>query len=118
MTKEMAKEMTKEVLTMTEEVRQSLNEVLELWNRMKTSEMDEAGDDADRFQMTFYMLMEHVEKWVRSLKNRPVDAEEARANLDFQPLFESLPDALQIPFETELDAILANEDRQVDSMDH
>ncbi|QSO47814.1 hypothetical protein [Alicyclobacillus mengziensis] len=104
-----------EVTNVDEQVRESLNEMLQLWNRMKTSEMDEAGDDADRFQMTFYMFMEHVEKWVQPLQQRPADAEEARLNPEFQKLFESLPDPLQIPFETELDAILADGDRHVDS---
>lgn len=96
-------------------VQELLTEVLELWSRMKRSDMDEAGDDADRFQMTFYEFTDAVREWVDTLSERPSDSEEARQHKDFVPLFDALPEPLQIPFETELDAILDDVHREADS---
>ncbi|KPV44573.1 hypothetical protein [Alicyclobacillus ferrooxydans] len=97
------------------QVNEVLQEVLELWKRMKTSEMDDAADDADRFQMMFYAFVDHVADFVRTLPKKPADADEARLDPNFAPLFNALPEPLQIPFETELDAILAEAARDFDN---
>lgn len=96
-------------------VKETLDEVLFLWEEMKRSEADDAGDDADRFQMMFYAFVEHVRVWVAAMDGLPKDVDEARDQPMFAKLFDSLPDPLQIPFENELDTILTQGQRQVDS---
>ncbi|OFW81087.1 MAG: hypothetical protein A2201_07785 [Alicyclobacillus sp. RIFOXYA1_FULL_53_8] len=100
---------------MFSDVMETLEEVLFLWEQMQSSHADDAGDDADRFQMMFYVFVEHVRAWVETMDDAPKDVDEARAQLEFAQLFELLPDPLQIPFETELEAILTNGQRHVDS---
>jgi len=66
-------------------------------------------------QTAFYEWMHQVRKWVRKLPRLPHDVDEARLHPEFTPLFQRLPDPLQIPFELELESILAADDREVDS---
>lgn len=102
---------------MFEDVLQTLEEVLFLWEQMKQSDLDDAGDDADQFQHMFYVFTEHVRAWIAAMSQPPRDLESARLHPQFARLFEALPDPLLIPFETELDTILADEQRNVDSTD-
>lgn len=97
------------------EVYRVLAEVLELWEAMKHSDLEDAGDDADRFQMQFYVLMDRVREWIRVMNRRPEDAVTAQSDDRFAPLFNSLPGELQVPFELELDLALSDEDDSVDS---
>jgi len=96
-------------------VAKSLADVLCLWNTMKISHMDDAADDADRFQMVFYEFVERVQDWVQSLDDAPVDTDGAREDSRFSALFDQLPEPLQLPFETELEMILSRVDRRVDN---
>jgi hypothetical protein len=96
-------------------VRKDLNDVLSLWQKMKTSDVEEAGEDADRFQAAFYQFVDRVRVWVAHLENRPSDVEKAKLQSDFSMLFDLLPEPLQIPFETELEIILSAESYEVDS---
>lgn len=105
----------KGVKNVIDDVRKDLNDVLSLWQKMKTSDVEEAGEDADRFQAAFYQFVDRVRVWVAHLDNRPSDVEKAKLQPDFSMLFELLPDPLQIPFETELEIILSAESYEVDS---
>jgi len=96
-------------------LQECLQDVLRNWNRMQTSDMDDAGEDADRFQTSFYRFISQVEIWVQNLDVRPPSVEVAKRTEGFKSLFESLPEMLNIPFETELEMILDNVIRTVDS---
>jgi hypothetical protein len=105
----------KGVKNVIDDVRKDLNDVLSLWQKMKTSDVEEAGEDADRFQAAFYQFVDRVRVWVANLDNRPSDVETAKLQSDFSMLFDLLPEPLQIPFETELEIILSAESYEVDS---
>lgn len=100
---------------MFEDVLQTLEETLGAWDQMKRSSMDDAGNDADRFQMMFYVLMEHIESWVDALDSVPEDAETARTWPQFAQIYEVLPEELQLPFDMELDRILSGKEQNIDS---
>ncbi|WDL97158.1 hypothetical protein [Alicyclobacillus sp. ALC3] len=97
------------------EVCRVLTEVLELWEAMKHSSMEEAGDDADRFQMKFYLLMDAIRAWIRVVGRRPENATATQSDERFTRLISALPSELQIPFELELDSMLSDADYSVDS---
>lgn len=97
------------------EVHRVLTEVLELWEAMKQSDMEDAGDDADRFQSKFYVLMAAVGEWIRVMARRPKDVVAAQSDNRFAVLFTALPSELQIPFELELDVALCDADYSSDS---
>jgi hypothetical protein len=105
----------KGVKNVIDDVRKDLNDVLSLWQKMKTSDVEEAGEDADRFQAAFYQFVDRVRVWVANLDNRPSDVETAKLQSDFSMLFDLLPEPLQITFETELEIILSAEYYEVDS---
>lgn len=92
-----------------------LTAVLSLWEAMKHSDLDDAAEDADRFQTAFYTFTEAVLSYVKRLPSPPPNAEAARTSAEFAPLFELLPDELAIPFESELDTELAGRVRNVDA---
>jgi hypothetical protein len=89
-------------------------EVLELWEAMKQSDIEDAGDDADRFQTKFYVLMDSVREWIRVMTRRPEDIRAAQSDDRFAVLFTALPCELQVPFELELDSALSDADYSVD----
>ncbi len=97
------------------EVCRVLDEVLELWEAMKQSDMEDAGDDADRFQMTFYVLMDTIREWIRVMARRPEDSTAAQSDERFAKLLSALPSELQVPFELELDSVLSDADFSVDN---
>lgn len=100
---------------MLEDVRARFDDVLHLWGQMQTSHLDEAGDDAERFQTAFYRFTDDLADWVRTLDVAPPDLETARANPCFADFFERMPHPLHIPFEMELESILEGAERHVDS---
>ena len=96
-------------------VESALEATLTLWEAMKHSDVDDAGDDADRFQMEFYQFIDVLRDWAKSATDLPQDSEEAKQDPRLSPLFERMPSPLAIPFETELDEILADRIRHMDS---
>lgn len=100
---------------MNEEAWRRFQTVLEYWQQMKRSDVDEAGDDADLFQLSFYQFTEALRECVPSIENPPKNVEEARSHPDFAPFFDALPHPLEVPFEMELDDILGGVTRDVDS---
>lgn len=98
-----------------EDVQRGLAEVLSLWRTMQSSDLEDAGADADRFQTAFYRFVDTVQGWVSGLNRRPEDVEAARNLPEIAELFDALPGPLQLPFETELEGILAGQTRRVDS---
>ena len=80
--------------------------MIDLWNKMSTSHMEDAGDDADMFERSFYELMDEVKSWLHSLENPPATMEEALAVKEIDEIYSELPSPLIINFETELEEII------------
>jgi len=80
--------------------------MLALWKQMSTSSMENAGDDADLFERSFYELMDEVKQWMISLKHPPVTVEEALKFEEMDLIYSELPGPLILNFETELEEII------------
>ncbi|MGE5703408.1 MAG: hypothetical protein ACM32O_12830 [Clostridia bacterium] len=88
--------------------------VIANWNQMQTSSMDEAGEDAERFETSFYQWIEQVRKWYESLDKKPADLAEALELPLVVKIAEILPIALYLNFETELELMIEGIERAVD----
>jgi len=82
---------------------------------MQKSDMDNAGDDADRFQMSFYQFTDALQDAARKVNDLPGDLEAARLHELFKPYFEQIPEPLQLPLETEVELILEGKTRVEDN---
>ncbi|MGO0059641.1 hypothetical protein ACTID9_06465 [Brevibacillus fluminis] len=89
--------------------------VLANWNRMQSSEMDEAGDDAEQFEASFYRWIDQLRTWYHSLAHKPADVDEALAIPEIAAITERLPTTLYLNFETELELIIEGQERDDDA---
>jgi hypothetical protein len=76
--------------------------VLDNWQAMQKSDLDEADEDAERFEQSFYRFTEELGEWLQLLPERPSGLEEALSIPDIASLRNRLPDALQLNFDMEL----------------
>lgn len=91
--------------------------MLDHWERMAKSEFDDAEEDANRFQESFYRLMDMIRDWIESQNSRPRTVEEALQLPDLSPIAQKLPDPLYLNFETELELILEGQSRIPDTFE-
>jgi hypothetical protein len=95
-------------------VHESLNAVLENWQRMQSSDMDSAGDDADHFEDSFYEFIDQVRLWFEAMENQPNSLDEALVKPEIEKIVDQLPAPLYLNFETELDLIIEGKMRTED----
>lgn len=91
---------------MQHDMQGAFSTMLENWNKMQRSELEEAQDDAERFELSFYDFMEEVEKWLKTLNKKPTNYEETTNLPEIKEIMEQLPVPLYINFETELELII------------
>jgi len=96
-------------------IEHALNITLHHWNQMKVSGEEEAEDEANQFEASFYTLMEAVRTWFSSLKIRPSTLDDALELPDIAEIIERLPAELHLNFETELELIVEGETREEDA---
>lgn len=94
--------------------RETLQTALLHWNMMKTSDDDDATEDADRFQTDFYRFIDAFSTWWKATPNRTAMEEEARAMPEVQWIADRLPVELWIPFEGELRELVEGREREGD----
>ncbi|MGE7273161.1 hypothetical protein ACQKK5_17070 [Brevibacillus panacihumi] len=92
----------------------ALRTMLDNWEKMKRSEEDEAEEDANQFEASFYALMQEVRNWVEGLEQPPKTLEEAMQLEKIEELVEQLPVEIMLNFETELELIVDCEVREED----
>jgi len=92
----------------------ALRTMLDNWEKMKRSEEDEAEEDANQFEASFYALMQEVRNWVDGLEQPPKTLEEAMQLEKIEELVEQLPVEIMLNFETELELIVDGEVREED----
>lgn|GEM_PF-727687 len=101
------------------EVLQGIEDALEItlhhWNQMKVSGEEEAENEANLFETSFYKLMEEVRTWFSSLEIRPSTLDDALELPDITAIIERLPAELHLNFETELELIVEGETREEDA---
>jgi len=93
---------------MNMKVAQALNAALTNWNAMSGSGEDEAESAADRFEASFYLLIDAVRDWVDGLDPRPRTLEQLYRLPTVETIVERLPAPLQLNFETEAELIIDN----------
>lgn len=89
-------------------------DMLANWNRMSASDPDEAGDDAERFEQSFYVFARYVVRWLRSVPDGPRNAEEAMRMSVIESFRARLPGPLVLNFETEVEEAFSGRDRLED----
>lgn len=92
----------------------ALKTMLDNWEKMKRSEEDEAEEDANQFEASFYAFMQEVRNWVEGLEQPPKTLEEAMQLATIEALVEQLPVEIMLNFETELELIVDGEVREED----
>lgn len=92
----------------------ALKTMLDNWEKMKRSEEDEAEEDANQFEASFYAFMQEVRNWVEGLEQPPKTLEEAMQLAKIEELVEQLPVEIMLNFETELELIVDGEVREED----
>ena len=78
-------------------------EMLENWNQMKSSSMEDASEHADQFQNSFYEFMETVVAWLRENKEANLTLDELLHMPEIETLLADLPDPLKLNFELEVE---------------
>ena len=99
---------------LNEKAREALDEVAANWQAMQRSDMDDAGDDADRFERSFYLFVEELKAWFEGLEERPKSLDEALRLPDVEAVFEKLDAPLHLNLETELELIVQGAEREED----
>jgi len=92
----------------------ALKIVLDNWEKMKRSEEDEAEEDANQFEASFYAFVQEVRTWYEGLEHAPKTVEEALELPEIKELVEQLPVEILLNFETELDLIVDGVVREED----
>ncbi|MGG4493593.1 hypothetical protein [Brevibacillus reuszeri] len=92
-------------------IEKALHTMLENWERMKKSHEDDAEDDANTFEASFYQLMERIREWFGQLEAKPATLDDALLLPDMAQLEKKLPVEILLNFETELELIVEGETR-------
>ena len=95
-------------------MQEAFEEMIRNWNRMGSSDMDEAGDAADRFERSFYLFIDEVKDWFAQRGTKPQSLDEALALPEMEAFAEELPGPLLLNFETELELIVEGLVREED----
>ncbi|ASJ52309.1 hypothetical protein BP422_01405 [Brevibacillus formosus] len=92
----------------------ALRTTLEYWDRMKQSHEDDAEDDANQFEASFYRMMEQIREWYDQLETKPDTLEDALLLPDMAEVAQQLPVEIMLNFETELELIVDGQIREDD----
>jgi len=98
-------------------VEAALGVVLANWNAMRTSGMDDAADDAERFEQSFYAFVEALQAYVQARSAVSGAGQSVQDLLAAVPLArwrQALPDPLQLNFDMELQDIVDGWERKMD----
>ncbi len=80
--------------------------MLDNWNRMLSSEMDQAEEDADQFEASFYQFIDIFREWFFQREEKPQHIDEVLAITEVKDLIEQVPAPLMINVQTELEIML------------
>ncbi|MGG1658575.1 hypothetical protein [Brevibacillus sp. NRS-1366] len=95
-------------------IEKALHTMLANWERMKKSHEDDAEDDANTFEASFYQLMETIRKWYGRLEPKPESLDEALLLPDLAEVMDQMPGEIILNFETELELIVDGQTRVED----
>lgn len=87
-------------------IEKALRQTLDAWERMKRSHEDDAEDDANQFEASFYKLMDTIRSWFNELPAKPKTLEDALLLPDLAEVADQMPGEIVLNFETELELIV------------
>lgn len=85
------------------EVETLATEMLTYWQAMQSSDIDDAGDDAERFEQSFYRLIDALSRWVHLRGQGTQTVSDVLSWPGLVALRERLPVPLQLNFDTEIE---------------
>lgn len=88
--------------------------MLDNWEKMKRSHEEDAQEDADQFEASFYALFAEVRTWYEGLEEQPKTLDDALKQEEIKQMVEQLPAEILLNFETELEWIIEGEMRVED----
>ncbi|WP_400161964.1 hypothetical protein ACAF76_016550 [Brevibacillus sp. TJ4] len=100
---------------MKSELEKAFQTMLDNWERMKRSVEDDAEEDADQFQSSFYKLTEQLRDWFGQRQDQPKSLDEAMQTEEISRMLDRLPAELLLNFETELELIVEGQQREEDA---
>lgn len=90
----------------------SFEVLLKNWQRMQSSDgEDEAEEDANRFEESFYAFIDCFAMWLRTCQPRPATLEDVLSLPEVTRIIDRLPVPLYLNFETEVEYILEGKER-------
>ncbi|MEJ8544355.1 hypothetical protein [Brevibacillus borstelensis] len=95
-------------------IEKALGVMLENWDRLKKSQVDDAEEDANQFEASFYVLIEQIRAWFTRLEETPQSLDDAVLLPEMEKIVQRLPGELILNFETELELIVDGETRVED----
>jgi hypothetical protein len=95
-------------------IQKALSITLANWEKMKKSHEDDAEEDANQFEASFYKMMEEIRHWFGQLQTTPASLEEALLLPDLMEVADQLPAEISLNFETELELIVEGQTRVED----
>ena len=95
-------------------MKKALQLMLDNWEKMKRSDEEDAEEDADQFEASFYALCAEVRAWYEGLEEQPKTLEDALKLEEIKKMVEQLPAEILLNFETELEWIIEGEMRVED----
>lgn len=82
---------------------------------MQQSDFEDASENADYFQMTFYELVDALRAWYEASAHSQVKHQSALRITEIANVLNQLPDPLKLPFETEMELMVEGYTRNADS---
>lgn len=95
-------------------IERALGVMLENWDLLKKSQEDDAEEDANQFEASFYALIDEIRDWFAGLEEAPKSLDEAVRLPEMDQILKRLPGELVLNFETELELIVEGETREED----
>ncbi|MGD8189616.1 hypothetical protein ACQCN2_06375 [Brevibacillus ginsengisoli] len=100
---------------MPDDIQLTLRKMIKNWDQMKRSSEEQAEEDANLFEDSFYELIERLRQWIEGMKVKPNTLEDALSLPEIDEVVSQLPSELYLNFETELDLIIEGITRKEDA---
>lgn len=92
----------------------ALQTMLHNWEKMKKSHEEDAEEDANQFEASFYALMEKIREWHAQLEAKPESLDETLRLPAIAEIADQIPGEIYLNFETELELIVEGQTREED----
>jgi hypothetical protein len=88
-----------------DKVTEKFNVMLNNWDRMQKLSGDEGAEAAEAFERYYYICIEEIKSWYKSLDVKPQSFESFEQMPEINTLYEKIPGPLHINLMTDLEEI-------------